>query len=218
MKKYPFTLMLLILFMTTVACSNETVNEDESDQVKEEITEKEDVVEENLTEEETEELILEKSKEVLKLLENRNEEELATYVHDQKGVVFSPHVYIEEDAITFDKDKIKTFSKETKTYTWGHQDGSGEPIELTPSNYYQEYIFDGNYLKADEVNYDPNEPRGNTKRNISELFPNSHTVEYYIKGTEENSNMDWKALNLVFEKNAEGEWKLIAIVHDQWTI
>jgi hypothetical protein len=87
-----------------------------------------------------------------------------------------------------------------------------------PSEYYSKFIYDSKYDQADEIEFDRKEARGNTIRNITEVFPDSHSIEYYVKGTEENGNMDWKALNLVFEKDAEGEWKLVAIVHDQWTI
>jgi hypothetical protein len=159
-----------------------------------------------------------KADEVLELLKEKNAQELANYVHPEKGVLFSPYSFVDKDAVTFDIEKVEGFFEDAETYTWGTQDGSGEPIELTTSEYYSKFIYDSKYDQADEIEFDRKEARGNTVRNITEVFPDSHSVEYYVKGTEENGNMDWKALNLVFEKDAEGEWKLVAIVHDQWTI
>lgn len=165
-----------------------------------------------------EELVHEKADKVISLIKAKDAEELTNHVHQEKGVLFSPYAHIEKDAITVKKDEIvNTFQSKDKL-TWGTRDGSGEPIELTPIEYFNEFINDANYAEADEVVLDPTEPRGNTIKNIDEVFPDAHVVEYYVKGTKENDNMDWKALNLVFEKDQTGEWKLVAVVHDQWTI
>ncbi|QGQ44232.1 hypothetical protein [Metabacillus sediminilitoris] len=228
MKKLILPFILLTMFMST-ACGNQAANEkelegDKPQEADEEIANegasesKTDDNKNNQTNDESKEIVQKNAEEVLKLLKAKDGEELSAYVHPEKGVLFSPYVYIESDAVTFDKEKIKGFFEDTKTYTWGAQDGSGEPIELTPSEYEKKYIYNGDFEQADEITVDRVESRGNTIRNISKVFPNSHTVEYYIKGTEENDNMDWKALNLVFEQDAQGEWKLVAIVHDQWTI
>jgi hypothetical protein len=228
MKKLIFAFLLLIMFVLT-ACGNTAVNENEkegenSNQVEEEITKegtsesKSDGGNNNHSEDDAKDLVQNNAEEVLKLLKDKNGEVLSTYVHGEKGVLFSPYVYIETDAVKFDKQKVKVFFEDTETYTWGAQDGSGEPIKLTPSDYYTKYIYDGKFEEADEIVFDRVESRGNTLRNISEIFPDAHTVEYYVKGTEEYGNMDWKALNLVFEQDEQGEWKLVAIVHDQWTI
>lgn len=228
MKKLILPFILLTMFMST-ACGNQAANEkevegDKPQEADEEIANdgasesKTDDNKNNQTNDEPKEVVQKNAEAVLKLLKAKDGEELSAYVHPEKGVLFSPYVYIESDAVTFDKEKIKGFFEDTKTYTWGAQDGSGEPIELTPSEYEKIYIYNGDFEQADEITVDRVESRGNTIRNISKVFPNAHTVEYYIKGTEENDNMDWKALNLVFEQDAKGEWKLVAIVHDQWTI
>ncbi|MBO1512960.1 hypothetical protein [Metabacillus bambusae] len=228
MKKFIFTLLLLIVFITVTACGNQTSNENEpksedssqveEESVKEDTQGSEEIKNDEQTEEEAKEIIMDKADEVLKLLKEKNAKELTNYVHPEKGVLFSPYLFVDKEAVTFDKEKVKELYEDVETYTWGTQDGSGEPIELTPSEYYSKFIYDSKYDQADEIVFDRKEARGNTIRNITEVFPDSHSVEYYVKGTEENGNMDWKALNLVFEKDAEGEWKLVAIVHDQWTI
>lgn len=173
---------------------------------------------EDTQEKSEEELVQETADKVISLIKAKDVEELTNYVHQEKGVLFSPYAHIEKDAITVKKDEIANTFKSQDKLTWGTRDGSGEPIELTPIEYYNEFIYDANYAEADEVVLNPTEPRGNTIKNIDEVFPDTHVVEYYVKGTEENGNMDWKALNLVFEKDQTGEWRLVAIVHDQWTI
>ncbi|WP_299088912.1 hypothetical protein [uncultured Metabacillus sp.] len=230
MKKSFFIWMLLAVFMTITACVdaaeqvNEPIDEDNK-QVEENKggkegseTEPEEGNQDDQPEADPKEIIMEKSKDVLQALKEKNGEKLASYVHSEKGVLFSPYIYVEGKAITFDSEKMKGFFQDSQTYTWGSQDGSGDPIELTPSDYYQKYIYNDHFDQADEIVFDPKEPRGNLKRNLTEVFPDSHTVEYYIAGTEEYGDMDWKALNLVFEQDEKGEWKLVAIAHDQWTI
>jgi hypothetical protein len=229
MKKLLFTLLLMIVFVTT-ACGNEAVNEQEGeipeqvveDPGKEEQpspeSENEDTHNKEQKEEDVKNTIMNKSEEVIKLLQEKSGEELSKYVHAEKGLLFSPYVYIEDNAVTFDREKVKQFFEDKDIYTWGTADGSGEPIELTTNDYFSTFIYDRNFEQATNIEFDRKEPRGNSKRNIDVVFANSHTVEYYIKGTDANGNMDWKALNLVFQQDEQGEWMLVAIVHDQWTI
>jgi hypothetical protein len=43
-------------------------------------------------------------------------------------------------------------------------------------------------------------------------------VEYYFPGFEaQYEGMDWKSLRLVFEQH-QGSWKLVGIIHNEWTI
>lgn len=165
-----------------------------------------------------EEIIKEKADEIITLLKEDDVEKLSEYVHQEKGLLFSPYVYVEENAVTFKKDQVENFLNDEKEYMWGNEDGSGHPIELTPADYYDKYVYDASFDEEDEVVFDPKEARGNMIRNVKDIFPDAHVVEYYVRGTEEYDNMDWKALNLAFEQDESGEWKLVAIVHDQWTI
>ncbi|TFB15102.1 hypothetical protein E3U55_12685 [Filobacillus milosensis] len=164
-----------------------------------------------------EEIIKQQADEVINHIAQKNTEDLSKMVHEEKGLLFSPYVNISEQAQVFNLEQVDNFLNDSKTYTWGTQDGSGKPIELTPADYFEEYIYDRDYKNADEVLYDENKTRGTMKNNINEVFPNSKVVEYYIEPSEEGG-MDWNSLNLVFQENSEGEWKLVAIVHDQWTI
>jgi hypothetical protein len=229
MKKFILPILLIIVVVMT-ACGNEKVNEEE--EVSKHVQEEqgvEETVEQEADEGEEEPngdqvevddtaLVKERADEVLQLLKEKNAKELSEYVHPEKGLLFSPYVFIKEDAVTFEKEIVQGFFDDHESYIWGAYDGSGEQIKLVPSEYYSKFIYDGPYENANEIEFDSVKSRGNIIRNIKEVFPDSHTIEYFIKGTEEYGNMDWKALNLVFEKDRQGEWKLVAIVHDQWTI
>lgn len=213
------TMYAFILFGLILMSGCQAMNEEQPEQAKEtEETNPKEGLNDDVPEKSEEEMVLEEASKVISLLKDKDAEELANYVHEDKGVLFSPYAHIEEDAVTVKKEEVVEVFQSQEKKTWGTRDGSGEPIELTPHEYYSEFVYDANYHEADEVVLDPTEPRGNTLKNIKELFSDAHVVEYYVKGTEENDNMDWKALNLVFEKDQTGEWKLVAVVHDQWTI
>lgn len=224
--KKSYLLFLIILLLTGCVQGTEEQGDKpiEEDHVTEEETKDETTDIETNEEEEAvppkgdKELVLENAEKVIGSLQDQDFEELSTYVSSEKGVLFSPYAHIEDDAVTFKQEDLLHFFHSEEEYTWGVRDGSGEPIKLIPSKYYSEFIYDASYHQADEVVYNPEQARGNTIKNIKDTFPESQVVEYYVKGTEENGNMDWKALNLVFEKNSKDEWKLVAIVHDQWTI
>jgi hypothetical protein len=60
--------------------------------------------------------------------------------------------------------------------------------------------------------------KGNTLENIHEVYPDGVFVEFHFTGfNEQYDGMDWKSLRLVFEQDG-GSWRLVGIVHDQWTI
>jgi hypothetical protein len=218
-----FYLLFLLIFLLT-GCVQSTEEQGDKPVEENSVTEEETTDTETIEQEPAEspkddkEQVLENAEKVIGYLKNQNFEELSVFVHSDKGVLFSPYAHIEDNAVTFKQEDLLHFFHFEEEYTWGVRDGSGEPIKLIPSEYYDEFIYDASYHQADEVVYNPEQARGNTIKNIKDKFPNSQVVEYYVKGTEENGNMDWKALNLVFEKSSNNEWKLIAIVHDQWTI
>ncbi|MGM8214587.1 hypothetical protein ACLIA0_03330 [Bacillaceae bacterium W0354] len=161
-------------------------------------------------------VIVEKANELVQLIANKDFEELSKHVHENKGLLFSPYVYIDEDALIFYPNEVRQLLNNQEVYVWGNYDGSGFPIELTGAEYYDEFIYNKNYMKADDVLYDEFVARGNFINNIKDVYPNSHVVEFYIAGAE--YEMDWGSINLVFEQNIDGQWKLVAIVHDRWTI
>ncbi len=170
-------------------------------------------------EEEKEEVVETKLKEqanqIIEILADQNFEELATYVQEEKGLLYSPYVSVNENDLVFKPSEVATFKKDTEEYVWGVEDGSGFPIELTPVEYHEEYVYQADYLNPDEVTFDKTDSRGNMINNIKEFFPESHHVEFYKEGQEE---LDWSSLYVVFEPNEKGEWKLVALVNDEWTI
>ncbi|WP_223701130.1 hypothetical protein [Sutcliffiella deserti] len=161
--------------------------------------------------------IKEKADSVVIGLENEDFGTVAAHAHPEKGVRFSPYGYVDtEKHLQFTKGEIRGFSEDNTKYTWGTQDGSGHQIELTPKEYYEEYIYIRDFSRfAQEINYNNLEQRGNIILNVEEVYPDAKFMEYYVSAEEDSLN--WASLILAFEKHEE-EWYLVGIIVDRWTI
>lgn len=166
-----------------------------------------------------EDIIKEKAEKVIGAIAARNFNELADYVHPEKGLRFTPYTYVRIDKdVVFTKEQISNFFDNDQDYLWGHYDGSGKKIRLTPAEYYNEFIYTEDFINADEIGYNEVLSSGNMLENQFEVYENPIIVEYYFPGFKAKfGGMDWKSLRLVFEKY-KNDWKLSGIIHNQWTI
>ena len=157
-------------------------------------------------------------REVLVLLKAKNYPELVKYF-SPNGVLFSPEA-------TVDKANAKTLTAEdflmsiNKKWilTWGSYDGSGKLIKLTVPKYLEDFVYNADYLNAEAVGYDEILKQGNSINNVKTVYPNHHFIDYHFSGFDQKyEGMDWTSLKLVFEKE-DGQYFLVAFIHDQWTI
>ncbi|ALS79869.1 S-layer homology domain-containing protein [Planococcus sp. ANT_H30] len=143
--------------------------------------------------------------------------DVATYVSSTDGLTFCPYSggCIDSGGVTFTKSQLPNFMKNSTNYLWGYQDGSGFEIKLTPAKYYSAYLMNATYTAKERYGQTI---QPTTHEFIHQLYPQATIVEYYYPGTDRYGQMDWQSLNMVFEKNSSGDWQLIAIVNDRWTI
>ncbi|TFE02195.1 S-layer homology domain-containing protein [Jeotgalibacillus salarius] len=160
--------------------------------------------------------LLETSNEILAHLQNKEFDQLANYMGEEP-LTFCPYAgnCIDHGGVQFSESELDGFMDDSTVYYWGDQDGSGFPIELTPAEYDEEWLMEADYEA--KYRYDRSK-HFSTQELIRQKYPAGRVVEYYFEGTSEYDYMDWQSLNLVFEKNSSGEWVLIAIVNDRWTI
>jgi hypothetical protein len=143
---------------------------------------------------------------------------VAEFAHPEMGVRFSPYTYVREDHLVFTPEELTGLVGSDQVHKWGHYDGTGDPIELTFDEYFQEFVYSADFANPEEMAIDEELGWGNTINNITEFYPGSSFVEYHFSGFEEQyQGMDWESLRLVFIQE-EGTWYLVGIVHDQWTI
>jgi hypothetical protein len=161
------------------------------------------------------------AREVLDLIAERRIEAVADRVHPGKGVLFSPYGYIDRNtAINLTGRQLIEAWRLNRSFTWGVEDGSGEPIVRTIKGFFDEFVYGVDYRNADQVSVGKPLGQGNSVINIHTVFPDAEFVEFYFAGfSPEFGGLDWRSLRIVLEKNAEVDgWWLVAIVNDQWTI
>lgn len=157
---------------------------------------------------------------VLQALQSKDGAALAALVHPSKGVRFSPYAYVDVSTdVTLTREEVSTLWTDITVRTWGAEDGSGFPIEMTGSDYVDRFVLDKDYSKASSISTNEDRAFGNTINNVVEAYPGATRVEYYVEGAEGSGEpgFDWGALRLVFE-TVDGRYYLVGIIHDEWTI
>ena len=144
---------------------------------------------------------------------------LASYVHPQQGVTFMPYstVHPQED-LTFTAGQIRDLANDETVYTWGFADGKGAPIQMTLEEYFAAYVFSTDYTQAPHLGIDQIIMNGNALENLAEAYPDCHFVDFCFPSLNSvNQGQDWCSLKVVFQ-TYQDTWKLVALVHGQWTI
>lgn len=156
---------------------------------------------------------------VLAALDAKDMNALATYTHATQGIRFSPYAYVDTSTdLVFQSTALGALLNDTTLYTWGSFDGSGEPISLTFDDYFDDFVYDEDYLNPHIIGINQVIGQGNTLVNLSTVYPNAEFVEFHFTGFDaQYQGIDWSSLILVFENTSSG-YKLIGIVHHQWTI
>ena len=156
---------------------------------------------------------------LINAIKNKDAGAIADYTHPVKGVRFTPYTTVStENDMIINKEEMINFFKDENSYIWGYYDGGGEEIRLIPSQYYEKFIYSEDFMNAPEIGYNEVLSSGNMLENQFEAYDNAIVVEYYIPEINpEYEGIDWQSLRLVFEEY-EGDWKLVGIIHNQWTI
>lgn len=161
---------------------------------------------------------------VMSAISAKNFKVLAVHVDENIGLDLKPYYTpSDEQGRHISKLEVESFFSDIAKKDWGVSDGSGEPVILTNAEYYSKSIYPKDFWKLGVLSEGKSLAVGNTyplDRVLTELFVgrNVKYVEYYISGFDpQYEGMDWQSLALVFEK-VNNVWKLIGILHNEWTI
>ncbi|NDI33305.1 DUF3450 domain-containing protein [Chengkuizengella sediminis] len=165
-----------------------------------------------------EDLILNKANEIILLLEAEDMSQLSSFIHPNSGLRFSPYLYVNVNSdLVFTSNQILGFMTDNNVYTWGNYDGSGDPIQLTPADYYNAFVYSADFANPEQVSYNQILGTGNMIQNQFTVYPNANIVEFYFSGFDPQFvGMDWQSLRLVFEEY-NGEWYIVGIIKGTWT-
>jgi len=156
---------------------------------------------------------------VVQLLSAGDMANLAPHIHPTLGVRFSAYPFVDAAAdIVLTAAQISTAMSTTTQYTWGSEDGSGDPILLDYAAYHATYVYDEDYANPDVIGIDNVIGAGNTVDNLATVYNTARFVDFHFYGFDpQYSGIDWSSLRLVFEL-VGGNWYLVGVVHGQWTI
>ena len=146
-------------------------------------------------------------------------DKLAEMVHPEDGVYFVPYSYIDLSTdVHFTAEQVAGIGSDETDYMWGYTDGEGAPINLSPTKYFEKYVFNQDYTTAPVIGRNYIVMSGNSIENVKEVFPDCQFVDFHFPGFDEQyAGMDWCTLRIVF-REYEGAYKIVAIIHAQWTI
>lgn len=156
---------------------------------------------------------------VCRCLQQQNWSALASYVHPDRGVTFTPYSTVDPDSdLSFTADQIRSLAQDPNVYTWGFEDGRGEPIQMTFAQYFERYVYDRDYVQVPELGVDRIMTGGNALENLTEVYDGCRFVDFSFPSLDPVSDgLDWSSLKLVFQPEGE-HWYLVGVVHGEWTI
>ncbi len=161
--------------------------------------------------------VFQKSAEALEALKSKDMASLAQYVDPQIGLRFSPYAAVKDTDQLFKASQVSGLITDTTVYTWGAYTGSGEPINLSFTDYYAKFIYDEDFVTAPQVALNHRLGVSTSMDTSANFYPGAIIVEYYFPGFDPAlEGMDWRSLRLVFLQE-DGIWYLAGIIHDQWT-
>lgn len=153
---------------------------------------------------------------VVQLLSTEDMAGLQPYIHPLQGVRFSPYYYVENSHLTFNAAAIPGLLTNPTVYTWGTEDGTGDPINKNGLDYFNRYVMNKDYTNPDQIVYNSIVLRGSMINNIQSFYPNAVFVEYFVDGTPTYGGLDWGSLYIIYEQH-NNNWYIVGIVHGEWT-
>ena len=143
---------------------------------------------------------------------------LSKVVHPEYGVVLSPYATINlATDRRFSAEQIASLDSDTNIYVWGVYNGRGEPIELTPVDYFAEFVPASDFFDAKIIGINQIVRSGNALENITDVFPNVQFLDFHLSSEELMEEFAWSSLRLGFEEH-NGYFRLVAIVYSKWTV
>ena len=115
---------------------------------------------------------------------------------------------------------LDVFTKAGWLVTVRPTQGKGDAITMTLPEYLSAYVFNVDYTQAPIIGVDSILSSGNSLENVQDAYPESRFLEYYFPGQDpEAGGLDWCALKLVFrDPEHTGAYRLIGVIHSEWTI
>lgn len=224
-----FTITVLILSMIITGCSQKPIGETdtskdngielkEKDEKIAELEQKIKELESNANQASSNNLIS-TAIGIMELIKAKDMNTLSQYVHPTAGVRFTPYFYVDTQTDqVFTASQVAGLMQDSQVLNWGVYDGSGEPIDLKFSDYYDKFIYDKNFASPEIIGNNVAVGKGNIEDNVTAAYPDGNFIEFHFSQFDpQYEGIDWESLRLVFEEY-NNTWYLVGVIHGQWTI
>ena len=106
----------------------------------------------------------------------------------------------------FTPQEVADLPVDTTEYDWGYYYGT--PVEtqilLDFNDYYDEFIYDQDFLNANIIGVNAVVSYGVMIDNIFDEYPDAEYLEFYIITSQDNNHIYWRSLKVAFEKVGRG--------------
>jgi len=158
------------------------------------------------------EIIAERSEITIRALKFQNLRTFKKMIHPKKGVRFSPYPYILSRDVLIEKTDFIRLFKSDEQLVWGI-DNDMQPIKMSFSDYYEEYVYSEDFANYDALVFNPNRKHKNIIDNTRQFYPKSILVEYHLNDTNPyNEKKDWAILRFVYEQY-RSNWYLVGVIN-----
>lgn len=176
--------------------------------------------------EKTKDIIGDQAKEVVNLLYTEDIKTLdAKYIDPQKGLLVDQREFLTATARPHPIEEL--YAKNTP-FEWSGKGENNQTEVIGFKDFLNKLLYpelytekDGNYRvdfrNTSKITYNTPAKTSNDYFNLYELYPDALFVDYYVEG-EFNPDMNYATLRLAFEKDQQGEWRLVVLTHVVWTI
>ena len=213
MKTLQFSLLSIFLVLALTNCGS--AKSDEKENEEKPVPEDENLVEEENHEQEVMTAI-QFAQHVAQNLKNESFGNWNQFTAEE--VYFSPYAHVDTaNVVSLNATEFSNLLDSGEKIAWGSFDGTGKEIKFSVQEYFDRFVTDFDLTAAsNQLLKDTIPPRGNELYNANAIFPNATVVEIHKPASDESMGLDWRSLMLVIEK-VEGEWKLKALIHNEWT-
>ena len=155
----------------------------------------------------------------LRTIQKRDFKGLAAYVDGAQGLTFTSFSTVDREVdLTFTASQVAGFAQETDKYNWGVNPETNETLNMTPEQYFSAYMYGVDYSQAPQIGVDKINIVGNALENVTEAYPGCRFVEFTFPGLGSGTQrQEWSSLKLVFTLS-QNSWKLVGLIHSQWTV
>jgi len=117
----------------------------------------------------------------------------------------------------FSKQDFEKYLNTNVKFTWGAQDGTGDPLILPIKNYLSEWVFEKDFTKSFYSEKGAISHGKFRLQMLTKFIQMPSTPPILLKAPKKYAHMDWAVLAFVFEQY-EGKYYLVGVINDKWTI